>query len=119
MERVLEKLAKQLCAYDQMSLMELWSKYEEKVRTFEPSREWEEAVVILSMIQSIRWKNQLFNYHMTAAASPYKGDTPPVFIPASSDKVLEDAPLKNSKPKKKVTILHFPKKTTSATPPKA
>lgn len=63
MEKVLERIARQLNAYDEASLMSLWDKYQARVKRFEPTRRWEEAVVMLCLIQSIRWKNQLFNSH--------------------------------------------------------
>ncbi len=63
MERALIKLARQLSAYDEASLMALWEKYAEQVRQFEPTKRWEEAVLVLNLIQSVRFKNQLFNYH--------------------------------------------------------
>lgn len=62
MENVLKKLADQLNSLDEASLISLWDKYYEKVQKFTPSREWEEDILILSLIQSVRWKNQLFNH---------------------------------------------------------
>ena len=63
MEKMLQKLAKQLVAYDEASIMALWEKYQAIVSQFQPTRQWEEAVLIFNMIQSVRWKNQLFNVH--------------------------------------------------------
>jgi hypothetical protein len=63
MEHMLLRLARQLDALDESSLMGLWEKYAAIVAHFEPSRRWEEAALVLSFIQSKRWKNQLFNYH--------------------------------------------------------
>jgi hypothetical protein len=60
---MLQKLAKQLVAYDEASIMALWEKYQAIVSQFQPTRQWEEAVLIFNMIQSVRWKNQLFNAH--------------------------------------------------------
>ncbi len=70
MEKVLVKLARQLAAFDEASLMSLWQAYAERVSRFEPSRRWEEAVLVLGMIQAMRFKNQLFNHHWAAAAAP-------------------------------------------------
>ena len=61
MEKVLRKLAQQLNIYDEASLMALWDSLSEQVASFEPTKEWEEAVLMLSMVQAVRWKNQLFN----------------------------------------------------------
>ncbi|MFW5731431.1 MAG: hypothetical protein ACOCV7_07235 [Desulfonatronovibrionaceae bacterium] len=64
MEKILKKLADQLSTLDEASLINLWDKYYARVQSFTPSREWEEDVLILSLIQSVRWKNQLFNHCM-------------------------------------------------------
>jgi hypothetical protein len=63
MEQMLLRLARQLDALDESSLMALWEKYAAIVARFEPSQRWEEAALVLSFIQAKRWKNQLFNYH--------------------------------------------------------
>ena len=60
---MLLRLARQLDALDESSLMALWEKYAAIVAHFEPSQRWEEAALVLSFIQAKRWKNQLFNYH--------------------------------------------------------
>ena len=60
---MLIRLARQLDALDESSLMALWEKYAAIVAHFEPSQRWEEAALALSFIQAKRWKNQLFNYH--------------------------------------------------------
>lgn len=75
MEKVLVKLARQLAAFDEASLMSLWEEYAGRVSRFEPSRRWEEAVLVLGMIQAMRFKNQLFNHHWAATAVP--GAQPP------------------------------------------
>ena len=75
MEKVLLKLARQLNNYDEASLLGLWERYAEQVKRFEPSKRWEEAVLILSMIQAVRFKNQLFNLHWSEGRQP--GDAPP------------------------------------------
>lgn len=61
MEKVLEKIARQLNAFDEASLMSLWDGYQERVEKFEPSQRWEEAVLVFCLLQSVRLKNQLFN----------------------------------------------------------
>lgn len=61
MEKMLERLASQLAAYDEASLLSLWDKYYREVETFQPTKEWEESVIILCLLQAVRWKNQLFN----------------------------------------------------------
>lgn len=70
LENALAKLAHQLVAFDEASLMDLWEKYAEEVRQFEPTHRWEEAAVIFGLIQSVRMKNQLFNHNLAASRSP-------------------------------------------------
>jgi hypothetical protein len=74
-EKVLVKLARQLNNYDEASLTSMWERYAEQVKRFEPSKRWEEAVLILSMIQAVRFKNQLFNLNWAEGRTP--GETPP------------------------------------------
>lgn len=61
MEKLLQKLARQLVSIDEASLTQLWNKYQDIVNRFEPTKTWEESVLIFCMIQSVRWKNQLIN----------------------------------------------------------
>lgn len=70
MEKALLKLARQINAYDEASLMGLWEKYAEKVSHFEPSKRWEESVLVFNLIQSTRFKNQLFNYNWAQSRMP-------------------------------------------------
>jgi hypothetical protein len=70
LEKALVKLARQLNAYDEASLMSLWEKYAEQVRRFEPTKRWEESVIMFNMIQSVRFKNQLFNYNWAQSREP-------------------------------------------------
>ena len=78
MEKLLQKLAQQLDAMDESSLMELWSKYATITERFEPTRHWEESALIFSMIQAKHWKNQLFNYMFAKTSRPQANfETPP------------------------------------------
>ena len=82
MEKLLVRLARQLDAIDEASLMSLWSKYATATSRFEPTREWEETALVFSLIQAKRWKNQLFNYHWARQARPLDGpDGMPVHLP--------------------------------------
>jgi hypothetical protein len=92
MERILEKLAQQLNAYDEASLMSLWDKYAERVQHFEPTKRWEEAVLIFGFIQALRWKNQLFNYHWSESARPGEGPGPVAPDASSPFELPPDAP---------------------------
>ncbi len=69
-ENALIKLARQLVAFDEASLMDLWEKHAEAVRQFEPTRRWEESALIFGLIQAVRMKNQLFNYNLAASRQP-------------------------------------------------
>ncbi|MCF8031206.1 MAG: hypothetical protein K9K39_09970 [Desulfohalobiaceae bacterium] len=62
MEKMLQRMAEQLAAYDEASLLTLWDKYTQEVERFQPTKRWEESVIILCLLQAVRWKNQLFNY---------------------------------------------------------
>ena len=70
MEKLLARLAQQLDAIDEASLMSLWSKYATAASRFEPTKRWEESALIFSLIQAKRWKNQLFNYHWARQSRP-------------------------------------------------
>lgn len=61
MEKMLLKMARQLNAMDEASLMALWNRYMERVQDFDASQEWEEAAIVLSLLQAVRGKNMLFN----------------------------------------------------------
>lgn len=76
MDKALNKLAKQLLAFDEASLTSMWERYSQIVEKFEPTQRWEEATVMLGMIQAVRWKNQLFNHHWKLMREP--GDAPGV-----------------------------------------
>lgn len=69
-EKALLKIARQINAFDEASLMSLWEKYAERVRHFEPTKRWEESVIIFNIIQSTRLKNQLFNYNWAQSRMP-------------------------------------------------
>ena len=74
MEKLLLKLAQQLDAIDEASLMELWTKYATLTERFEPTRRWEENALVFSLIQAKHWKNQLFNYMFAKTSRPQAKD---------------------------------------------
>lgn len=105
MHRALEKLAKQLNAYDEDSLMMLWERYAVLANNFEPTTHWEEGALVFCMLQAVRWKNQLFNYHITNSSDPLKeGPKPviPTFLPKAPPVEEETKPSKS-----KATVLQF------------
>ncbi len=75
MEKALRKIARQINAFDEASLMSLWEKYAAQVAHFEPTKRWEEAVVVFNIIQSTRLKNQLFNYNWARSRMPDEKET--------------------------------------------
>lgn len=82
-QHVLVKLARQLLAFDEASLMSLWEDYARRVTAFEPSRRWEEAVIVLNLIQAVRFKNQLFNHHWAEGqGAGHAAQRRPVLAPA-------------------------------------
>lgn len=87
MEELLLRLARQLDALDEASLMSLWDKYAQKVQRFEPSERWQEAALVLSFIQAKRWKNQLFNAQWAARTRAAKDG--PTGLPPQSAFTLE------------------------------
>ncbi len=98
MEKALLKLAKQLNAYDEASLVELWNKYEAEVADFQPTRKWEEAAVVFGMIQAVRLKNQLFNYHWAESCGPESMSPRPDFVPGrGEDDLFGGAPKKETR----------------------
>ncbi|WP_432735754.1 hypothetical protein [Maridesulfovibrio sp. FT414] len=98
LEKALLKLAKQLNAYDEASLVELWNKYEAEVANFQPNRKWEEAAVVFGMIQAVHLKNQLFNYHWAESCGPESMSPRPDFIPGrGEDDLFSGAPGKGGK----------------------
>lgn len=81
MEHMLLKMARQLNAMDEASLMALWDKYVRRVQDFDASQEWEEAAIMLTLIQAPKLKNQLFNArwlekHPTHPESVARGEQP-------------------------------------------
>lgn len=61
LESALEKLAERILGLDEASLSSLWEKYKVRMEHFEPSKEWEKAVIIFFIINAVRAKNHIFN----------------------------------------------------------
>ncbi len=61
LESSLEKIAQQILSLDEASLVSLWDKYKTRMEHFEPSKEWEKAVIVFFIINAVRAKNQIFN----------------------------------------------------------
>jgi len=61
LEKSLEKIAETILSLDEASLASLWEKYKRRMENFEPTREWERAVIVFFLINAVRAKNQIFN----------------------------------------------------------
>ena len=118
MQRVLEKMAKQLNEYDEASLMQLWQHYAARVHDFEPTKRWEEAAISLCLIQAVHWKNQLFNYHLAASAAPAdKASLPPLPDVFTAQRAREKGEPEEDAARPKATVLRFPGKGKDEAPP--
>jgi hypothetical protein len=112
MEKILLQMARRLNAYDEASLMAMWDKYAARVRQFEPTKRWEEAALVFSFIQALRWKNQLFNHHWAAQAGPVAprpAGEPALDLPGTAPEgpALRSAVKDKVKRKKPVKVLSF------------
>jgi len=61
LESTLDRLAEKILSIDEASLTTLWEKYKARMELFDTSREWEKAVIIFFIINSVRAKNHIFN----------------------------------------------------------
>lgn len=104
MEKLLARLAQQLDTIDEASLMSLWSKYATVSSRFEPTRKWEEATLIFSLIQAKRWKNQLFNYHWSRQSQGREGLAPQ--LPGLAPEFSLEPPQKDV-PEQRCRVLKF------------
>lgn len=66
-EEALQRIADRILDFDEASLVQLQEKYLKKVSEFSPTREWERAIVIYFMINSVRVKNRIFNEKVQGA----------------------------------------------------
>ncbi|HOG17723.1 MAG: hypothetical protein A4E73_02036 [Syntrophaceae bacterium PtaU1.Bin231] len=80
MEELLDKIAEKILHLDEASLSGLWQKYKDRMERFEPTKEWEKAVVVFFIINSVRVKNHLFNQHLLQTKQG--ADSPPGPPPA-------------------------------------
>lgn len=101
MEQLLLKIARQLDGMDEASLMALWNKYASLVARFEPTKRWEEAALVFSLIQAKRWKNQLFNYNWSTRLQTQENKHQPAMPSFSLERPAPAAP------RQQCTILPF------------
>ena len=110
MEKILLKMARQLNGLDEASLMALWNKYMERVQDFDGSQEWEEASIVLSLIQAVRSKNHLFNASLAERTSQMLEPAPELTprrrrVPLSDRE--KERELEERRPKRPATLLQF------------
>ncbi len=61
LESALDRLAERILSLDEASLASLLEKYKARMEHFEPTKEWERAVIIFFIINAVRAKNHIFN----------------------------------------------------------
>ncbi len=64
LEKALDNIAEKILALDESSLSSLWETYKGKMEHFDTSKEWEKAVIVFFIINSVRVKNHIFNEHI-------------------------------------------------------
>ena len=60
-EQILDRLAEKILCLDEADLTALLPQYKRTMENFQPTREWEKAVVIYFLINAVRVKNTIFN----------------------------------------------------------
>jgi hypothetical protein len=60
-EKMLDQMAEKIKNLDEASLTQLLPYYKRKMEKFEPTEEWEKAVIIFFLINAVRVKNTIFN----------------------------------------------------------
>jgi hypothetical protein len=68
-EEVLLNLADRVLDFDEASLAQLQEKYLKKISEFTPTRDWERAIVVYFLINSVRVKNKIFNEKVKGTGS--------------------------------------------------
>jgi hypothetical protein len=61
LESALDKLADSILGLDEASLTALLPTYRQRMEHFEPTRDWEKAVISFFIINAVRAKNHIFN----------------------------------------------------------
>lgn len=67
LEKILVQLADKVMGLDEASLTYLLPRYKKRMEEFEPGKDWERAVIIFFLINSVRVKNSLFNDNLAKA----------------------------------------------------
>ena len=77
MKSSLEQLAQQILGFDEASLSSLWGHYKKRMEHFEPTQEWEKAVIIFFIINAVRAKNHIFNEQILKQKQQTGPEKPP------------------------------------------
>lgn len=67
LEKALDRIAEQVIALDEASLTQLRKRYLDRLFHFEPTKEWEKAVICYFIINGVIAKNNLFNQFIMGA----------------------------------------------------
>jgi hypothetical protein len=76
LDKVLDKIAEQIITLDEASLSHVRKKYLDRLFHFEPTKEWEKAVIIYFIINGVIAKNNLFNQHIQEGQKEEKKEGP-------------------------------------------
>ncbi len=77
-ENTLNYIAEKILALDEASLTSLWEKYKSRLEHFEATKEWEKAVIIFFIINSVKVKNGIFNKNIIDQQNtPHEDKKPP------------------------------------------
>lgn len=88
-ESALDRIAENILALDEASLSNLWEKYKTRMEDFDATKEWEKAVIIFFIINSVRVKNKVFNDRIMERQGNRKPDSPPDKKPAGGKPTLK------------------------------
>ena len=76
LESALDRLAERILSLDEASLSSLLEKYKARMEHFEPTKEWERAVIIFFIINAVRAKNHIFNEQLMRQQETGPGKPP-------------------------------------------
>ena len=75
-EEALLKIADRVLDFDESYLAQLQEKYLKRVSEFSPDKEWERAIIVYFIINSVRVKNKIFNEKIKGLTSEKNQKTP-------------------------------------------
>lgn len=113
MEKVLQKIAHQINELDEGELKQYWNKYLKRMQDFDASPEWEEACIILSLIQAVSGKNLMFRSRLAELDAEISDESThkKSLIWRSSAPDSEDS-FPYNKPRRRAVVLNFKAQNT-------